>query len=162
MALPDRQLLTDLLSQVSRSFYRTLRVLPGKVRPQIGLAYLLARTTDTIADTALVALEDRLQALSALRARIAGANDAPLTFENLARHQAAPAERVLLEHCEQSLALLATFIPEDQQLIRQVLETIASGQELDLKRFQGATGDHILSLRTEDELEDYTYRVAGC
>ena len=38
------------------------------------LAYLLARTADTIADTQLVPLEQRLEALQALRARILGAN----------------------------------------------------------------------------------------
>ena len=46
--------LNQLLKQTSRSFYLTLRVLPRAVRPQIGLAYLLARTTDTIADTEIV------------------------------------------------------------------------------------------------------------
>jgi farnesyl-diphosphate farnesyltransferase len=48
--------LTDLLKATSRSFYLTLRVLPAAVRPQISLAYLLARTTDTIADTEIVPL----------------------------------------------------------------------------------------------------------
>jgi phytoene/squalene synthetase len=33
-------LLTDLLRDVSRSFYLTLRVLPREIRPQISLAYL--------------------------------------------------------------------------------------------------------------------------
>ena len=59
--------LNDLLQQTSRSFYLTLRVLPAAVRPQIGLAYLLARTTDTIADTELVPIEQRLDALKRLR-----------------------------------------------------------------------------------------------
>ena len=54
------QLNYALLQSVSRSFYLTLRILPAAVRPQIGLAYLLARTTDTIADTELVSLEQRL------------------------------------------------------------------------------------------------------
>ena len=62
--------LNDLLKATSRSFYLTLRVLPAAVRPQIGLAYLLARTTDTIADTELVPLEQRLDALKRLRERI--------------------------------------------------------------------------------------------
>ena len=48
-------LLTDILESVSRSFYLTLKMLPAAVRPQIGLAYLLARTSDTIADTELIA-----------------------------------------------------------------------------------------------------------
>ena len=46
----SKALLGSLLRDVSRSFYLTLRILPGAVRQQIGLAYLLARATDTIAD----------------------------------------------------------------------------------------------------------------
>src|ERR1035438_5358813 len=95
MAQASEELLGDLLKQVSRSFYLTLRVLPAKIRPQIGLAYLLARTTDTIADTELVALEQRLEALRQLRERIQGRSDAPLDFGALARRQAARAEGVL-------------------------------------------------------------------
>ncbi len=34
--------LNDLLQETSRSFYLTLRVLPARVRPQIGLAKVLA------------------------------------------------------------------------------------------------------------------------
>ena len=53
--MATQELLTDLLKGVSRSFYLTLRVLPGRIRPQIGLAYLLARATDTLADTEVAA-----------------------------------------------------------------------------------------------------------
>src|SRR5204862_6200216 len=73
-------LLTTLLAQVSRSFYTTLRVLPLSVRPQIGLAYLLARATDTIADTTLVPVGQRLEALNRWREALlgqAGAHDLP-------------------------------------------------------------------------------------
>ena len=63
MEYSSNQMLTALLRDVSRSFYLTLRVLPAAIRPQIGLAYLLARTTDTIADTELVPVEGRLAAL---------------------------------------------------------------------------------------------------
>ena len=50
---PTDELLGPILRDVSRAFYLTLRVLPGEVRQSIGLFYLLARTTDTIADTVL-------------------------------------------------------------------------------------------------------------
>ena len=53
----DPALLGGLLRDVSRSFYKTLAILPGSIRPQISLAYLLARTTDTIADTEIVPVE---------------------------------------------------------------------------------------------------------
>lgn len=153
---------SSLLREVSRSFYLTLRVLPGRIRPQIGLAYLLARATDTIADTELVALDQRLQALEALRGRILGLSQTPLDFGALAQHQGAPAERLLLENCEGALAWLQAQTPDDLRLIREVLDTITSGQELDLRRFAGASQGNIIALSAEEELDDYTYRVAGC
>lgn len=152
----------DLLKQVSRSFYLTLRVLPAVVRPQIGLAYLLARTTDTIADTEILPTDQRLAALGKLRERILGQSNARLDFGELARQQGSPAERVLLEKVEDSLALLEQFSPADLQLVRAVLDTITSGQELDLQRFAGAGGGSIVALQSGEELDDYTYRVAGC
>ena len=162
MAHAQKELLSGLLKDVSRSFYLTLRLLPSKVRPQIGLAYLLARTTDTIADTGLVPLEQRLQSLQDLRARILGTRPAPLEFGSLARHQASPPERILLERCEESLSLLQTLRAGDRRLVVEVLQTITSGQELDLRRFGGASSTSVAALRTDAELDDYTYRVAGC
>jgi farnesyl-diphosphate farnesyltransferase len=197
---------TDLLKATARSFYLTLRVLPARVRPQIGLAYLLARTTDTIADTELVPVAQRLAGLQQLRARILGQSAAPLAFGELARQQGIPAEKLLLQKVEDSLAALRQLAAGDQQLIREVLTTITSGQELDLQRFAGTaesaqttrsasaggrlakvpssvpvggspTGaggspalprnmvpgqPKISALKTAGELEDYTYRVAGC
>jgi farnesyl-diphosphate farnesyltransferase len=154
--------LNDLLKATSRSFYLTLRVLPARVRPQIGLAYLLARTTDTIADTELVPLPQRLDALHELRERILGQSSAPLNFGGLAQRQNVSAERLLLEKAGDSLALLQTLSPEDLKLVRDVLTTITSGQELDLRRFANSSADKIIALETDSELNDYTYRVAGC
>ncbi|HMC45045.1 MAG TPA: squalene/phytoene synthase family protein, partial [Caballeronia sp.] len=87
----EPELLTGLLKDVSRSFYLTLRVLPKAIRPQIGLAYLLARTTDTIADTEIVPSAQRLDALQKLRERILGQSSAPLNFGELARRQGSSA-----------------------------------------------------------------------
>jgi farnesyl-diphosphate farnesyltransferase len=156
------ELLTLHLRAVSRSFYTTLRILPASIRPQISLAYLLARTTDTIADTQLVPTEQRLKSLQLLRERIQGAHATPLDFGELARHQGSAAERLLLEKCEASLRLLESFPPGDIQLIRQVLGIIVSGQELDLGRFALASRETVVALQNDAELDDYTYRVAGC
>jgi len=60
-------LLGDLLRQVSRSFYLSLAVLPRSLREPIGLAYLLARAADTVADTRLIAPAERLGHLERLR-----------------------------------------------------------------------------------------------
>ena len=154
--------LGDLLKATSRSFYLTLRVLPAAVRQQIGLAYLLARTTDTIADTEILPLNERLAALHSLSERIAGTATAPLNFHDLALQQGSSAERVLLEQVEASLALLGKLTLADLTQVRRVVQVITSGQELDLRRFAGAGGQKIVALETEEELDDYTYRVAGC
>lgn len=166
---PVNESLDLLLQRVSRSFYLTLRILPVTVRPQIGLAYLLARTADTIADTDLVPAEQRLTALQAYRERLLGQNSVTLDFGALAGNQASPAEAQLLQNAENTLAELQLFSTADQQLIREVLGTITSGQILDLRRFSGlGTTDsqpantRIIALETGRDLDDYIYRVAGC
>lgn len=174
---------TGLLRDVSRSFYLTLRVLPRAVRSQIGLAYLLARATDTIADTDVVPVAERLSALEQLRARILDpATKAPdlkryavastetvAGYPDQAKEQpserirsATPAEAVLLSRTNEAIAFLDRLDPTDRELIREVLCTITGGQELDLRRFANAKGDRIVALRNDAELDDYTYRVAGC
>ncbi len=156
-------LLTDLLKQVSRSFYLTLRVLPATVRPQIGLAYLLARATDTIADTEIVPVEQRLEALLALRARILGDTSRQLDPGDLGRHQSDAAERTLLVRLDEALRRLDAAEAWDRDRIREVLDIITSGQELDLKRFGHATESaQPIALPDAAALDYYTYRVAGC
>jgi farnesyl-diphosphate farnesyltransferase len=176
--MPASTLLTDLLRDVSRSFYLTLRVLPSSIRPQIALAYLLARTTDTIADTTIVPLERRLNTLHLLTARIQGTSRDPLNLDDFTSQRsdvasspnssardatatALTAERLLLQRVPDALALLDTFTPDDRQRVRNVLSTIVSGQELDLTRFSVGSPDRIVALDTEADLDDYTYRVAG-
>jgi farnesyl-diphosphate farnesyltransferase len=161
--------LLNLLKATSRSFYLTLRVLPARVRPQIGLAYLLARTADTMADTEIVPSAQRLEALQKLRERILGQDSAPLNFGELVKQQGSPAEKLLLEKVGDSLSALQNFSTPDQKLIRDVLVTIISGQELDLRRFENSAATdpapaarQIVTLETAAELDDYTYRVAGC
>jgi farnesyl-diphosphate farnesyltransferase len=154
--------LTTSLKQTSRSFYLTLRILPRAIRPQISLAYLLARTSDTIADTEILPVEQRLRALQNFRERLGGGRDTPLDFGALAQRQGLTAERALLEQCETSLAMLDRLAPPDRQLVVEVLKTITGGQELDLRRFAAASAEHIVALQDDAALDDYTYRVAGC
>lgn len=164
MAASD--LLTNLLRDVSRSFYTTLRILPAAVRRPIGLAYLLARATDTIADTEILPVADRLAALDRLRLRLLGQSGEALDLQHFCTDSgtsaATAAEHVLLSRIEEALTVLDNLDAEDRRLIRAVLATITSGQELDLRRFGAAHADQPVALQTEEELDDYTYRVAGC
>ncbi|MDR1728959.1 MAG: squalene/phytoene synthase family protein [Acidobacteriota bacterium] len=164
-----------LLRRVSRSFYLTLRVLPGAVRPQLGLAYLLARATDTVADTDAVAVARRREVLDAFRRSIQGAArgapPAPPDFSEFLRTRGAglsekdEAELALLEEFGTLLDALGGFPDDDREEIRAVLETITQGQQLDLQRFGSGgppAGAPPAALATDAELDDYTYKVAGC
>ena len=126
----ERQLLGPVLRDVSRSFYKTLQLLPARVRKPISLAYLLARTTDTIADTELIPASERLEALKMLRTHVKGSQLEALSFSILAAKQASAAEKLLLERVNDIVALLETLSATDRDLVRKVLDTITSGQEL--------------------------------
>ncbi len=156
------ELLRGLLKRVSRSFYLSLRFLPGPVREPLSLAYLLARTSDTIADTVLVPSEMRLAALRNLADRIAGNEVPAVDLAGLAGHQGDPAERELLTRAGDTLHLLGHTPSDNRALIREVLAIIISGQQLDLQRFRSASAENLIALESPADLDDYTYRVAGC
>jgi farnesyl-diphosphate farnesyltransferase len=162
MGRPSADLYSGLLKSVSRSFYLTLRALPAPVRRQIGLAYLLARASDTIADTDAVPKQRRLQVLETFRDRICSGKVTALDLDTLASQQSSPAERLLLERIDEPLQALTQFTWTDQQRVREVLGIIISGQALDIERFADADANHIAALQMDAELDDYTYRVAGC
>lgn len=158
-----RELTGPLLKRVSRSFYLTLRVLPQEVRPQISLAYLLARASDTIADTETVARARRVELLAELRENIkAPTSRRTPSFGVRPLAAALPAEQTLLDRLSDCLQLLATLTDEDQRRISDLLHTIISGQIFDLERFPGVTEKELVALKADDELDHYTYLVAGC
>jgi farnesyl-diphosphate farnesyltransferase len=160
----ERELGGQLLAAVSRSFYLTLKALPSVLREPISLAYLLARTADTIADTAAVPATVRLECLAQFDALVSGEQgDAAALAELLAREfmplQQDDSEAVLMRRFREALAWLGSMRGTPLEAIRKVLRVIVSGQRLDLERFPG---DVLRSLQTAAELDDYTYRVAGC
>ncbi len=170
-ARPD--LLVSVLKDVSRSFYRTLRVLPRPVRRQVSLAYLLARTSDTIADSGRTPPGERLTALEKFRKRISSASKEPLDLGAICGDETPVAEQTLLRRVEESISVLGTFEQADRGLIIRVLDTITTGQEQDLRRFSPPAAKPVAadagrlqlgmqSLETPEELDNYTYMVAGC
>src|SRR5262245_16081375 len=159
---PD-DLLGPLLRDVSRSFYLSLAILPGEVREPVGLAYLLARASDTVADTRLIPRRDRLQHLAALRRAYAGESvDLRPVAAACAPGQARPAERRLLERVAEATARLARLPLPHRAHVRRVLTPMPSGQILELDRVPGEDATHLAALPSREELDHYTYLVAGC
>ena len=160
-----RELLGELLKGVSRSFYLTLRVLPRGLREPIGLAYLLARAADTIADTRLLPAERRLEYLLLLRRQVQGEVNMPeLQGMNaaLTDGQSTPEERELLDSLPQALAMLQACRDVDRDLIRQVVVTLTRGMEMDLTIFPAEDSGRIGALESRAELDNHLYHAAGC
>jgi len=150
-----------LLEGTSRSFYLTLKRLPKSVKGQIGLLYLLARISDTIADSGDSGGEDLLELLNDYNNRAQGHSDSMPDFSNLSDVQEKPDEGLLLRGARGPIELLEKASVVDQELIRKCLDIIVSGQRMDLERFSDKDGSGIRSLSRYEEMDDYAYRVAG-
>ena len=157
-------LVGDLLRRVSRSFSLSLAILPRALREPLGLAYLLARASDTVADTRLLARAERLRHLATLGAAYAGAPAPELAgvARACAPQQTHAAERELLERVGETLTRVERLPSEDRTAVRAVLATITEGQRFDLERFPGEDAAGLAALDTLAELDRYTYLVAGC
>ena len=153
--------LDSILEGTSRSFYLTLKNLPSGLRSQVGLLYLLARTSDTIADSERGFPAQRLQALERYNEYVQGNSSTLPDLSELAQLQRIASERKLLERVGDTVACVGRFSDQDQQHIRHCLNIIVGGQSLDLKRFANAGEEQIVALADDVELDDYAYRVAG-
>ncbi len=150
-----------ILKDVSRSFYLTLRMLPREMRESAGLGYLLARTSDTIADTEGLVVKERLSLLEAFAASVAEGAALPVWPERLLA-DATPGEARMLARAPEMLGWLERIGPAEGRLVREVVAIIISGQTLDLTRFADVGIGKPVALKGASELEDYTWRVAGC
>lgn len=170
-------LLTDVLADVSRAFYLSIWVLPSSVREPIGVAYLLARAADTLADNPQTDPQVRLADLEKWQTILAskGAPEESRPFWDYLKnyvqegaksgHLAAAVgtspgsitkgEGRLLMRLDDvySLYLKLDFFAQQEAL--EVVSTLIEGMKLDLRSFPGA-------FTTDDQLENYTYLVAGC
>ena len=152
-----------MLKSTSRSFYPTLKYLPKKVRGQIGLLYLLARVADTIADSKHGDTEELLRLLHQYNDVAQGKSTKLPDFSNLAEIQDNPNEAELLKNVSDVIEGLKEYNADDRLRMLECLDIIVGGQILDLERFGPANeGGNISALKDNSELDDYTFRVAGC
>lgn len=146
--------LNGLLKSVSRSFYLSLHVLPRPVRGYLSLGYLLARASDTMADSATVSVAQRLELLDQFTAAVDGEFSPALRKGVGELRVPHPGEQLLMTQLESCFALLSQMESRGVELMRCVLGHIVHGQKLDLQRFPGMLPDAAA-------LEEYTFLVAG-
>lgn len=162
-----RRLLKDTLRGVSRSFYLSIRVLPAGLREPVGLAYLLARAADTIADTSLLAPEDRLRLLLLFRAQVEAGTSPEALSEIASAIGGAGDDRddahlTLLGSLPQTFALLESLPVADAARVRGVVVTLTRGMEMDMTTFPPEGSGRLAALGSLEDLDRYTYLVAGC
>lgn len=161
----QKAFMADLLKSVSRSFFLTLRILPSKLRFPIGLAYLLARTADTIADTQVLPPGARLLHLLSFRAQVQGPinpKDLQSLNEAMKANRSNPDENELLISATKTLVLLETLSEKDRRSVRSVVITLIKGMEMDLQTFPPEVSGKTKALTRPEDLDRYIFLVAGC
>ena len=133
----ERDLGGTLLASVARSFYLSLKFLPGEIRGAGGLGYLLARATDTVADTEAVPVGERLELLGAMGAAVQGEGETPDFVSVREDRSVSAGEAKLLGKFGDCLAWLEAVPDWQREAIRKVLRPIVRGQSNDLRRFSG-------------------------
>ncbi|MFK5921639.1 MAG: phytoene/squalene synthase family protein [Verrucomicrobiota bacterium] len=161
-----KDLSKNLLRSVSRSFYLSMKVLPLEMRQPVSLAYLLARATDTIADTAQASDELRLQLLNTIRKRVFDKGlESPDFFELLKKEfipqQQHEGEKLLLQSLANCYHWLNEMERADQFFVTTVLGHITNGQLWDVGKFASSQDSALNFVENSAELEQYTYWVAG-
>ena len=141
-------------------------MVPADVRDQVSLAYLFARAADTIADTELIDRSRRLDYLSQLKAQFVSDQISWGQIREIQRAiaplQRDSSERVLLERLEDCFRLFQEFSPDDRRRVQRLMTTLTQGMEMDLSVFPGKSVEDLVALKTLDDLDRYTYYVAGC
>lgn len=138
------------------------------MKDAISVAYMLARATDSVADTSLSSVEVRLAMLRGMDKVVnglAGEKERRDCFRRLedeiAPGQTHSGERILLEKYGECVKSMEQLPPEQIVLVRKVLRTIVEGQIWDLEFFGSCDAEECRTASPEEILK-YTYCVAGC
>jgi len=159
----EKKFADKLLYKTARSFYLTINALPDSIRWPLTVTYLLARATDTVADELNLPAKERLSLLHQMQNMIVNyAEWENHTAINLVKNalDLHIDKYNLLFHFHEIVNWLNKFDEETIKNILHVLTTIIHGQQFDIDHFPG-TGS-IACIKTEAELDNYTYLVAGC
>ena len=140
-----------------------MRLLPKAMREPVSLAYLLARASDTLADTEGLGAELRHEMLLGFGEILHGADRAAWLVklsDEVIPCQHHQGEKSLLKMMDEVFAWFHDF-KDDQGYasILKVMDHILHGQRLDIERFELGQSTRL----TQDaELEEYCFLVAGC
>jgi len=155
------------LQKVSRSFYITLVILPKEIFKPISIAYLLARISDTVADTLLqIPFNDKRDFLSSFKNQIE--NEVLDEFflkqlnKFLAELKEYPFERDILNFVPDLFSFYMSLSETQRFQVKLIVVRLIKGIENDLNKFESDNSNQVISLDSFNEFDLYTYNAAGC
>jgi farnesyl-diphosphate farnesyltransferase len=128
----DEEMMRHLLRTHARTFALTLSLLPHPLRQRLGVAYLLARTSDTLADSGQIPNERRLALLADL-AEALSKDRLSAWHPKIQRGELGTGDQELIRALPQLLACLEEN-PDRCEVIA-LWRSIVEGQNFDLTRF---------------------------
>ena len=151
--------MNHLLKATSRAFYLSLVVLPNGPRRPLSLAYLLARAADTIADSTHTPNDEKADILIVFQSALQ--SDPRALYEKTEGFRGENNEETrLISNLSTVFQELHNCDSAEKDRIIRVVRTLIDGMLWDQKTF-GSSRNQTKLLSTE-ELEQYTYMVAGC
>ena len=158
----DKQTQT-LLKYTSRSLYLSARILPRTIRDAFGIAYLLCRYADSIADTPLLPPQRRLYWIAKYPQMIALPNEKEQKelVKEICGSSDNPYEKELLENLPCCLRAFQALSPLQQQAVLEVARQVCDGMQMDLQTFPAENSGQIAALQTAQDLEHYCHLMGG-
>ena len=157
---PDAEYCSQMLTQVSRTFAPTIRMLPKRLYLPVTVAYLLCRIADTVEDETSILTEEKGRLLLSYA-------DIFIQGESIHKEKFLKGVAIIPDHnpdvalaknLERVLNVYHTFHPEVQKMIATWVVEMTLGMK---KYAQSSAKRKKQFLRSMKELDEYMYYVAG-
>ena len=152
-----------LLKNTSRSLYLSVQALPKQIRPAFGIAYLLCRYADTIADTELLPSQRRYYWVDRF-AQIVRQQD-PAEQKQLISEISGKSENLYEEALIKNLTPCLNAFNQLEDLykpfILEVVQAVCEGMKIDLSYFSDALPDTPKAFATDADLARYCRLMGG-
>lgn len=155
--------LNTLLKHTSRSLYLSAKILPPSIRPAFGIAYLLCRYADTIADTALLPAPRRLYWIEKFPQLVRKPNttEQEMLTRELSGTSDNPYEAALITHLTDCINALEKTDPALKPYIYDVVSAVCEGMKIDLTTFPNEPTQMPGAFNTSAELALYCRLMGG-
>lgn len=149
------------LEKVSRTFTLSINILPPDLKEFVGHAYLICRLLDTLEDAPDLPVQEKIVALDLviriLENKLTIADGAPQIAAYAAKITAPEYEKELLLNAQDIFRCLELFPVDAQNSIRRWAAEMGRG----MQKYAFGADRPFPQLATLDELDEYTYFVAG-